>query len=158
MLWRPFLLFNMLSWGLILALYYYYVYLSVLRSVVLRLPYSLCLLSYRHYSVRVPLLSLRGYEGWATCGQDTLMGSPGIPGRTIPSPSPLPFPMSEVVRALYLDLNPPKTQIPARPCNWFIPNPFVPFPIALVWQLRTVPISLNGKISNTGELKSLTVQ
>ena len=27
-------------------------------------------------SVRVPPLSLRGYEGWATCGQNTLTGSP----------------------------------------------------------------------------------
>ena len=27
-------------------------------------------------SVRVPPLSLRGYEGWATCGQSTLTGSP----------------------------------------------------------------------------------
>ena len=27
-------------------------------------------------SVRVPPLSLRGYEGWATCGQNSLTGSP----------------------------------------------------------------------------------
>ena len=27
-------------------------------------------------SVRVPPLSLRGYEGWATCGQNMLTGSP----------------------------------------------------------------------------------
>ena len=27
-------------------------------------------------SFRVPPLSLRGYEGWATCGQNTLTGSP----------------------------------------------------------------------------------
>ena len=30
-------------------------------------------------SVRVPPLSLRGYEGWATCGQSTLTGSPLAP-------------------------------------------------------------------------------
>ena len=27
-------------------------------------------------SVRVPPLSLQGYEGWATCGQNMLTGSP----------------------------------------------------------------------------------
>ena len=27
-------------------------------------------------SVRVPPLSLRGYEGWATCGQSMVTGSP----------------------------------------------------------------------------------
>ena len=35
-----------------------------------------CLCFFVITSVRVPPLSLRGYEGWATCGQNTLTGSP----------------------------------------------------------------------------------
>ena len=38
--------------------------------------YFFCLCFFVITSVRVPPLSLRGYEGWATCGQNTLTGSP----------------------------------------------------------------------------------
>ena len=40
------------------------------------LSYFICFCFIVITSVRVPPLSLRGYEGWATCGQNSLTGSP----------------------------------------------------------------------------------